>query len=130
METLQPKDWPRPKGYSNGIVAQGRLVVLAGQVGWDANETLVGEDLVAQLRQCFLNIRTLLNAAGAGPEHLVRLTWFIADADEYQARLTEIGDAYRGVFGKVFPAMSVIAVKGFIEPGAKAEIEATAVIPD
>ena len=130
MEILQPRDWPRPKGYSNGVTARGRFVVLAGQVGWDAGGRLVGEDLVAQLRQAFLNIRTLLAEAGAGPEHLVRLTWFIADETEYGARLAEIGAAYREVFGKVFPPMSVIAVKGFVEPGAKAEIEATAIIPD
>lgn len=130
MDVLQPKDWPRPKGYSNGITAQGRLVVLAGQVGWDANEKLVSDDFVAQLRQAFLNIRTLLAEAGAGPEHLVRLTWFIADVDDYRTNLREIGAAYREVFGKVFPVMSVIAVKGFVEPGAKVEVEATAVIPE
>ena len=130
MDILQPKDWPRPKGYSNGIAAQGRLVVLAGQVGWDENQQLVSDDFVAQLRQAFLNIRTLLSEAGAGPEHLVRLTWFIADGEDYRTRLREIGQAYREVFGKVFPAMSVIAVKGFVEPGAKVEVEATAVIPD
>lgn len=130
MDILQPEDWPRPKGYSNGVVARGRLVVLAGQVGWDANEQIVSDDLVAQLRQAFLNIRTLLAEAGAGPEHLVRLTWFIADAEAYRSRLREIGEAYREVLGKVYPPMSVIAVKGFIEPGAKVEIEATAVTPD
>ncbi len=130
MDALQPKDWPRPKGYSNGIAAQGRLVVLAGQVGWDANEKLVSDDFVAQLRQAFLNIRTLLAEADAGPEHLVRLTWFIGDVEDYRTNLSEIGAAYREVFGKVFPAMSVIAVKGFVEPGAKVEVEATAVIPE
>ncbi len=130
MDILQPRDWPRPKGYSNGVVARGRLVVLAGQVGWDANEQIVSDDVVAQLRQAFLNIRTLLDEAGAGPEHLVSLTWFIADAEEYRTRLREIGEAYREELGKVYPPMSVIAVKGFIEPGAKVEVEATAVIPD
>jgi len=112
------------------VVARGRLVVLAGQVGWDANEQIVSDSLVAQVRQAFLNIRTLLAEAGAGPEHLVRLTWFIADAEDYRTRLREIGEAYREVLGKVYPPMSVIAVKGFVEPGAKVEIEATAVIPD
>ena len=130
MDILQPKDWPRPNGYSNGIAAHGRLVVLAGQVGWDANEQLVSDDFVAKLRQAFLNIRTLLAEADAGPEHLVRLTWFIADVADYRANIREIGAAYREVFGKVFPAMSVIAVKDFVEPGAKVEVEATAVIPD
>ncbi|MCH8183895.1 MAG: RidA family protein [Proteobacteria bacterium] len=130
MDILQPKDWPRPKGYSNGVVARGRLIVLAGQVGWDADERIVSDDLAAQLRQIFLNIRTLLDEAGARPEHLVRLTWFIADAEDYRARLREIGEAYREVLGKVYPPMSVIAVKGFVEPGAKVEIEAMAVIPD
>lgn len=130
MDILQPNDWPRPKGYSNGVVARGRLVVLAGQVGWDAAEKMAGDDLVAQLRQCFLNIRTLLAEAGAEPKHLVRLTWFIADVEDYRTNLREIGETYREVFGKVYPPMSVIAVKGFIEPGAKVEIEAMAVIPD
>jgi enamine deaminase RidA (YjgF/YER057c/UK114 family) len=130
MNILQPKDWPRPKGYSNGVVARGRLVVLAGQVGWDANERIVSDDLPAQLRQVLLNIRTLLTEAGAGPEHIVRLTWFIADAEDYRGRLREIGEIYREVLGKVYPPMSVIEVKGFIEPGAKIEIEAMAVIPD
>lgn len=130
MNILQPKDWPRPKGYSNGVVARGRLVVLAGQVGWDANERIVSDDLAVQLRQVLLNIRTLLTEAGAGPEHIVRLTWFIADAEDYRGRLREIGEIYREVLGKVYPPMSVIEVKGFIEPGAKIEIEAMAVIPD
>lgn len=130
MNILQPKDWPRPKGYSNGVVARGRLVVLAGQVGWDANERIVSDDLAAQLRQVLLNIRTLLTEAGAGPEHIVRLTWFIADAEDYRGRLREIGEIYREVLGKVYPPMSVIEVKGFVEPGAKIEIEAMAVIPD
>ncbi len=130
MNILQPKDWPRPKGYSNGVVARGRLVVLAGQVGWDANERIVSDDLAAQLRQVLLNIRTLLTEAGAGPEHIVRLTWFIADAEDYRGRLREIGEIYREVLGKVYPPMSVIEVKGFVEPGAKIEIEAMAVIPE
>ncbi len=130
MNILQPKDWPRPKGYSNGVVARGRLVVLAGQVGWDANERIVSDDLAAQLRQVLLNIRSLLTEAGAGPEHIVRLTWFIADAEDYRGHLREIGEIYREVLGKVYPPMSVIEVKGFVEPGAKIEIEAMAVIPD
>ncbi len=130
MDILQPKDWPRPKGYSNGVLARGQLVVLAGQVGWDSNEQIVSDDLVAQIRQAFLNIRTLLTEAGAQPGHLVRLTWFIANAEDYRTRLREIGEAYREVLGKVYPPMSVIVVKGFVEPRAKVEIEATAVIPD
>lgn len=130
MDILQPKDWPRPKGYSNGVVARGRLVVLAGQVGWDAAEQIVSDDLVGQLRQVLLNIRTLLAEADARPEHLVRLTWYIADAEDYRTHLREIGEVYREVLGKVYPPMSVIAVKGFVEPGAMLEIEAMAVIPD
>lgn len=104
--------------------------MLAGQVGWDANERIVSDDLAAQLRQVLLNIRSLLTEAGAGPEHIVRLTWFVADAEDYRGRLREIGEIYREVLGKVYPPMSVIEVKGFIEPGAKIEIEAMAVIPD
>ena len=130
MEILQPQGWARPSGYSNGILARGALVFVAGQVGFDQNGRLVSSDLVAQLRQCLLNIRAVLAEAGAKPEHLVRLTWFLAAAESYNTRLQEIGAAYREVLGRVYPAMSVVAVRELLEPGAKVEIEATAVIPD
>ncbi len=130
MEILQPPGWVRPRGYSNGIVAQGRLVFLGGQVGWNANEEFETEDFCGQAKQALCNITTLLVEAGGRAEHIVRLTWFIGDRQEYLACRKELGAAYREVIGRHFPAMSVIEVKGFIEIGAKLEIEATAVIPD
>ncbi|MCP3670346.1 MAG: RidA family protein [Gammaproteobacteria bacterium] len=130
MEILQPPGWARPRGYSNGIVARGRLVFLGGQVGWNANEEFETDDFPGQAKQALSNITTLLAEAGGSAEHIVRLTWFIADRQEYLASLEELGAAYREVIGRHFPVMSVIEVKGFIEDGAKLEIEATAVIPD
>ncbi len=130
MEILQPPGWARPRGYSNGIVACGRLVFLGGQVGWNANEEFETEAFCGQAKQALSNITTLLAEAGGSAEHIVRLTWFIADRQEYLTCLEELGAAYREVIGRHFPVMSVIEVKGFIEVGAKLEIEATAVIPD
>ena len=130
MQVLQPPRWPRPKGYSNGILASGRTVFLAGMVGWNADERFESDDFVAQARQALANAVTVLAEASAKPEHIVRMTWFIADTREYDARRTELGIAYREVIGKHYPAMSVLAVSGFVEHGAKVEIEVTAVIPD
>ncbi|NQV57659.1 MAG: RidA family protein [Rhodospirillales bacterium] len=130
MEILQPGGWPRPKGYANGIAARGTMIFTAGLVGWNENEEFVSDDFAAQARQAFVNINAVLAEAGAKPEHVVRLTWFIGDKGEYLAALDDIGAAYREIFGKHYPAMAVIEVKGFIEDGAKLEIEATAVIPD
>ncbi|MDP6645625.1 MAG: RidA family protein [Rhodospirillales bacterium] len=130
MDILQPPDWPRPKGYSNGIAASGRLIFLAGLVGWNQNEEFETDDFAGQARQAFLNIVAVLAAAGAKPEHIVRITWFISDKDEYLGSLKDIGAAYREIIGRHYPAMSVIAVKGFIEDGAKMEMEATAVVPE
>ena len=130
MRRLQPPGWVRPKGYSNGISARGEVIVVAGQVGWDENEVFRDDTFTGQAAQALRNIVSVLAEAGAGPEHLVRLTWFIADKDEYLASLPELGEAYRAVIGKHFPAMSVIVVRGFIEEGARLEIEATAVVPD
>lgn len=129
MKILQPPGWPRPKGYSNGVVAAGEVVYLAGMVGWDANEQLTADDLAGQARQVFSNIVTLLAEAGAGPEHLVRLTWFVTDKAEYLSSIADIGQAYREIIGRNFPPMAVVEVSGLIEAGAKLEIEATAVIP-
>lgn len=129
-EVLQPAGWPRPKGYANGVVTRGRQIFLAGQIGWDEQGRFPHADLAGQVRQVLRNIVTLLAEAGAGPEHLVRLTWFITSRDEYHAQLTEIGAAYRQVLGKNFPPMSVVQVVALVEPLAKVEIEATAVIPD
>ena len=129
MEILQPPGWPRPRGYSNGVVATGKMVFVAGQVGWDAEEKFPSDDLVAQVRQALANVVAVLAQAGAWPEHIVRMNWYLADRDEYHARLGEIGPVYREIIGKHFPAMTALQVAGFVEPGAKVEIEVTAVIP-
>ena len=130
MEILQPSGWPRPKGYSNGIAASGKLVVTGGLVGWDHNEEFVAKDLVGQAAQTFKNILAVLAEADAMPEHIVRLTWYITDKIEYQNSIKEIGAAYRDVFGKRFPAMAVVEVSALMEDEAKLEIEATAIIPE
>jgi enamine deaminase RidA (YjgF/YER057c/UK114 family) len=130
LQVLQPADWVRPKGYSNGILARGRQVFVAGQVGWDGAGRLRSERMSDQVRQALENIVTVLAEADAGPEHVVRLTWFITSRAEYYEQLTDIGLAYRSVMGKHFPAMSVVQVAALIEAGARVEIEATAVIPD
>jgi enamine deaminase RidA (YjgF/YER057c/UK114 family) len=129
FEILQPAGWPRPKGYSNGIVAQGRQVFIAGQIGWDAEGRFAGGDLAGQVKQALLNTMAVLEEAGGKPEHVVRLTWFVTSRDEYLAGLQEIGAAYRAVMGKHFPAMSVVQVVALMEAEAKVEIEATAVVP-
>jgi len=125
---LQPPGWARPRGYSNGVATEGRQIFLAGQIGWNAEQQVVSDDLAAQVRQALANIVELLACAGARPEHLVRLTWYITSREEYYAAIEGIGAAYRAVIGKHFPAMSVVVVAGLLEPRAKVEIEATAVI--
>jgi len=130
MQVLQPPGWAPARGYANGVVARGRQIYVAGQIGWDEHQRLVSERFAEQLRQALRNILAVLAQAGAGPEHIVRLTWFITSRDEYQASLKEIGAAYREVMGRNFPPMSVVQVAALIEAGAKVEIEATAVIED
>jgi enamine deaminase RidA (YjgF/YER057c/UK114 family) len=131
MQILQPPGWAKPKGYANGIVAKGRLVFVAGQVGWNAaEERFVSDDFVAQARQALANIVAVLAEAGARPEHIVRMTWYVADRDEYLASAKALGAAYREVIGRNFPVMTAIQVAGFVEHGAKLEIEVTAVVPD
>lgn len=125
---LQPAGWPRPKGYANGIVAEGRQVFVSGQVGWDEQQCLA-EGMAAQVRQALKNILAVLKEADAGPEHIVRLTWYVTSRDEYYAELPQIGQAYREVLGRHFPVMAVVQVVALMEPQAKVEIEATAVIP-
>ncbi len=127
---LQPPGWPRAKGYSNGIVASGQTVYVGGMVGWNENELFETDDFAGQFRQILLNIVAVLNEANARPEHIVRMTWYIGDKQEYLAALKEIGGAYREIIGRHYPVMAVIEVSGFIEDGAKLEIETTAVIPD
>jgi enamine deaminase RidA (YjgF/YER057c/UK114 family) len=127
IQVLQPAGWPRPKGYANGMVAEGRQVFVAGQVGWNERQEFPAT-LAEQVHQALKNIVAVLNEAGARPEHLVRLTWFITSRDEYYAELPQIGAAYREILGRHFPTMSVVQVVALMEPKAKVEIEATAVI--
>ena len=129
FDILQPKNWVAPKGYANGIAAEGRQVYIAGQIGWNEHAKLVSDDFVAQVEQVLSNIVQVLAQAGGEPRHLVRLTWYLIDKSEYVARQKEIGLAYRRVIGRHFPAMSAVVVAGLIEEGARVEIEATAVIP-
>jgi len=128
-QLLHPKTWKQPKGFANGIAAEGRLVFLAGQVGWNAAQIFESADFVAQARQALANIVALLGEAGGQTEHIVRLTWFVLDKGEYLSRLGDLGDAYRNVMGRHFPAMTLVQVGALVEDGAKLEIEATAVIP-
>ncbi|MEY9186286.1 enamine deaminase RidA (YjgF/YER057c/UK114 family) [Bradyrhizobium sp. USDA 326] len=127
-QILQPSGWPVPKGYANGMAAEGRIVVTGGVIGWDAEERLA-EGFVAQVRQTLSNIAAILAEAGARPEHLVRLTWYVVDMDEYLANLKELGRVYRDVFGTHYPAMALVQVVRLVEKAARVEIEATAVIP-
>jgi enamine deaminase RidA (YjgF/YER057c/UK114 family) len=128
-QLLHPKTWKRAPGYANGIAAEGRLVFLAGQIGWNAELKFESEDFVAQARQALANIAALVAEAGGKPEHVTRLTWYVLDKREYLSRLRELGEAYRGVMGAHFPAMSLVQVGALVEDKAKLEIEATAVVP-
>ena len=127
---LHPPGWKPAKGFSNGIAAQGRLVFLAGQVGWNAEQRFESTDFVAQARQALANIVTLVAEAGGEAAHITRLTWFVLDKQEYLSRLRELGDAYRSVMGKHFPAMTLVQVGALVEDEARLEIEATAVVPN
>ncbi len=128
MRTLQPKGWHRPRGYSNGIEAEGRMVFVAGQIGWDETGKFHTASFAGQFRQALVNTLTVLNEAAAGPEHITRMTWFITSRDEYAASLAELGAAWKDLMGRNYPAMSVIIVSGLVEPEAKIEIETTAVL--
>src|SRR5262245_15168305 len=128
-QRLHPKHWARAKGFSNGIVAEGRHVFIAGQIGWNAEQRFESDDFVAQVEQALKNIVEVLAEAAGRPEHVVRLTWYVLDKNEYLARLREIGEAYRRVFGRHFPAMTLVQVMGLVEARAQVEIEATAVLP-
>ena len=130
MKILQPAQWAPAKGYSNGVVARGTLVFVAGQVGWNAEQRVESTDFVAQATQALHNIVTVLAEAGARAEHIVRMTWYVVDKREYLASLPALGNAYRSVIGRHFPAMTAVEVRGLVEDGARVEIEATAVIPD
>lgn len=128
-EILQPQGWPRPKGYSNGMIAAGRQVFISGQVGWDSEGRFASPSLAGQVKQALENILAVLAEADGKLEHIVRLTWYVTSREEYHAELREIGAAYRAVMGKHFPTMSVVQVVALMEKEAKVEIEATAVLP-
>ena len=127
MRALEPPGWPRARGYAHGIEASGRLVFTAGQIGWDPSGSFA-PDLAGQVRQALENVVAVLAEAGAGPEHVVRLTWYVTSREEYLGAQKEIGAAYRDVMGRHFPAMAVVIVAGLVEAQAKVEIEATAVV--
>ena len=129
MQFLHPKHWAPAKGFANGIVATGRQIFVAGQVGWNAQQRFESDDFVAQVEQALANIVTVLAEADARPEHLVRLTWYITDKREYLARPAEVGGVYRRTIGRHFPAMTLVQVAALLEDRAKVEIEATAVVP-
>ena len=130
MKELAPAGWAAPRGYANGVVASGRIIALAGQIGWNpATAAVETDDFSGQVRQALENIVMLLSEAGAEPRHLVRLTWFVTDRSAYLASLREVGQAYRELMGKHYPPMSVVVVAGLIEARALVEIEATAVLP-
>ncbi len=130
-QAILPPGWDKPKGYANAIVASGRQIFIAGQIGWNPpNSTFESDAFVDQARQALANTAALLAAAGATPAHLVRLTWYVVDKHEYLANLAAVGGAYRDVLGRNFPAMTLVEVKSLLEPRARVEIEATAVLPD
>ncbi|TAG50220.1 MAG: RidA family protein [Betaproteobacteria bacterium] len=130
MKLLQPPDWAPPKGYANGIAARGTTIFVGGQIGWNAQQQFETDDFIAQTKQALQNVVAVLRAGDAGPEHMVRMTWYVIDRDEYNARLKELGAVYREVIGRNFPAMSCVAVAALMERRAKVEIEVTAVLPD
>ena len=130
IEILQPEGWTKPRGYSNGVaVAGGRMVFIGGQIGWDAQQRLVGPGLAEQVRQALSNIVAILAEAGGRPEHIVRMTWYLTDKGEYLGLQKQLGEIYRDSMGRHFPPMSVVQVADLLETGAKVEIEATAVVP-
>ena len=127
---LQPPGWARAKGFSNGIACSGNLVFIAGQIGWTGHGKWEARDFAGQFRQALKNILEILAQAGGKPEHLVRLTWYVLDKNEYLASLDEVGAAYRELMGRHYPTMAVVQVSGLVEDAARLEIEATAVIPE
>jgi enamine deaminase RidA (YjgF/YER057c/UK114 family) len=128
MEFLQPANWVRPKGYTNGVACKGRMIFVSGMIAWDGQEKIVSDDLAEQVRQSLGNIVAVLAEANAQPEHIVRLTWYLVDKREYLAASREIGAIYRQILGRHFPAMTVVQVSALLEDGARVEIEATAVV--
>ena len=130
MNLLQPPGWAPAKGYANGVSARGTQIYVGGQIGWNAQQQFETDDFIAQTAQTLRNVAAVLAAGGAGPEHMVRMTWYVLDRVEYNARLKELGTVYRDVMGRNFPAMTCVQVAGLMEARAKVEIEVTAVVPD
>jgi len=126
---IEPQGWPRPSGYAHGVVAEGRFLAVAGQIGWNERCELVGEGFIEQARQALHNVVAVLRAAGGDPEHLIRVTWYVTDKQEYRDNLAALGRAYREIVGAHYPAMTLVQVADLLEDGAKVEIEATAVLP-
>jgi enamine deaminase RidA (YjgF/YER057c/UK114 family) len=129
MKTVQPEDWPRPSGYSNGAMAQGGLLAVAGQIGWNERGEFASDDLVEQAAQALRNVLAVVQAAGGSATDVIRLTWYITDKDAYRAAAAQLGRVYRELFGAHYPAMTLVQVAALLEDRAKVEIEATAVIP-
>jgi enamine deaminase RidA (YjgF/YER057c/UK114 family) len=127
--SLQPDGWTPPRGYANGVAAEGRMVFVAGQVGWNRRGEFESDDFVAQVEQALANVVAVLRAGGGGPEHLVRLTWYVVDIEEYLANLKALGKVYREILGAHYPAMALVQVVRLVERAARVEIEATAVVP-
>lgn len=130
MKVLQPPNWPRPKGYANGISARGRMVFVSGVIGWNAQGKFASRDFASQVRQALLNIVEILREGQAKPEHIARMTWYVLDKNEYMAAAKAMGAAYREILGKHYPAMTVVEVSALVEADARVEIEVTAVVPE
>jgi enamine deaminase RidA (YjgF/YER057c/UK114 family) len=130
LHPINPPGWARPKGYSNAVIGRGTLVMVAGQIGWNAAQQFESDDFVAQLRQALTNTVEVLAAAGAKPEHVARMTWYVTDKKRYLAHITEVGAAWRDIMGRIFPAMTLLEVSSLVEGRALIEIESTAIIPD
>lgn len=130
VRAINPPGWARPKGYSNAVVGRGTLVMVAGQIGWNAGQQFESDDFIAQLRQALANTVAVLAAAGAKPEHVARMTWYVTDKQRYLARISEVGAAWRDIMGRTFPAMTLLEVSGLVEDRALIEIESTAIVPD
>jgi enamine deaminase RidA (YjgF/YER057c/UK114 family) len=130
VRAINPPGWARPKGYSNAIVGRGTIVMVAGQIGWNAQQQFESDDFVAQLRQALGNTVEVLAAAGAKPEHVARMTWYVTDKQRYLARIAEVGAAWRDIMGRTYPAMTLLEVSALVEDRALIEIESTAIVPD
>jgi len=130
VRAINPPGWARPKGYSNAVLGRGTIVMVAGQIGWNAQQQFESDDFIAQLRQALTNTVEVLAAAGAKPEHVARMTWYVTDKQRYLARISEVGVAWRDIMGRTFPAMTLLEVSGLVEDRAIIEIESTAIVPD